>query len=362
MRVAINGFGRIGRNFLRASKGGDIFANLKETVSSAQLSDTAAIASTLSKLKQDVLGIDIVAINDLSDAGMLAHLLRYDSAQGTYSGSVVLDGDELVVDGDRIKVFAERDPANLPWGELGVDVVIECTGVFRTHEAASKHLDAGAKWVIVSAPMGDPDYSVVLGVNDEGFDPSVHKIISNASCTTNCLAPMVKVLNDTFEVEEGMFTTVHAYTNDQSILDLVHSDPRRARAAAVNIIPSSTGAASAVGKVMPEMDGKLKGTALRVPVVDGSITDLVVSVDADGVTVEQVNAAFKTAAEGPLKGILKYSEEPLVSSDIVGDPHSVIFDALSTMVSDDGMIKVFGWYDNEMGYSTRLVDLVRKLN
>ncbi len=234
-------------------------------------------------------------------------------------------------------------------------------GVFRTHESASKHLEAGAKWVIVSAPMGDPDYSVVLGVNDEGLDPSKHKIISNASCTTNCLAPMVKVLNDSFAVEEGMFTTVHAYTNDQSILDLVHSDPRRARAAAVNIIPSSTGAASAVGKVMPEMDGKLKGTALRVPVVDGSITDLVVSVDADDVTVEKVNAAFKTAADGPLKGILKYSEEPLVSSDIVGDPHSVVFDALSTMVSDDGMVKVFGWYDNEMGYSTRLVDLVRKL-
>ncbi len=361
MRVAINGFGRIGRNFLRAAKGGDIFANLKETVSSAQLSDTAAIASTLSKLKQDVLGIDIVAINDLSDAAMLAYLLKHDSVHGSYAGSVALEGDELVVDGDRIKVFAERDPAALPWGELGVDVVIEATGIFRTHESASKHLEAGAKWVIVSAPMGDPDYSVVLGVNDEGLDPAKHKIISNASCTTNCLAPMVKVLNDNFQVDEGMFTTVHAYTNDQSILDLVHKDPRRARAAAVNIIPASTGAASAVGKVMPEMAGKLKGTALRVPVPDGSITDLVVSVGADDVTVEKVNAAFKIAADGPLKGIPKYSEEPLVSSDIVGDPHSVIFDALSTIVSDDSMVKVFGWYDNEMGYSTRLVDLVRKL-
>jgi glyceraldehyde 3-phosphate dehydrogenase len=361
MRVAINGFGRIGRNFLRASKGGDIFANLKETVSSAQLSDTAAIASTLSRLKQDVLGIDIVAINDLTDPEMLAHLLKHDSVHGAYQGSVVLDGGELIVDGDRIKVYSERDPAALPWDELGVDVVIEATGIFRTHESASKHLEAGAKWVIVSAPMSDPDYSVVLGVNDEGLDPAKHRIISNASCTTNCLAPMVKVLNDNFQVEEGMFTTVHAYTNDQSILDLVHKDPRRARAAAVNIIPASTGAASAVGKVMPEMAGKLKGTALRVPVPDGSITDLVVSVGAEDVTVEKVNAAFKAAAEGPLKGILKYSEEPLVSSDIVGDPHSVIFDALSTMVSDDSMVKVFGWYDNEMGYSTRLVDLVRKL-
>ncbi len=292
---------------------------------------------------------------------MLAHLLKHDSVHGAYQGSVVLDGGELIVDGDRIKVYSERDPAALPWDELGVDVVIEATGIFRTHESASKHLEAGAKWVIVSAPMSDPDYSVVLGVNDEGLDPAKHRIISNASCTTNCLAPMVKVLNDNFQVDEGMFTTVHAYTNDQSILDLVHKDPRRARAAAVNIIPASTGAASAVGKVMPEMAGKLKGTALRVPVPDGSITDLVVSVGADDVTVEKVNAAFKTAAEGPLKGILKYSEEPLVSSDIVGDPHSVIFDALSTMVSDDSMVKVFGWYDNEMGYSTRLVDLVRKL-
>ena len=361
MRVAINGFGRIGRNFLRASKGGDVFANLKETVSNAQLSDTAAIASTLSKLKNDVAGMDIVAINDLSDPSMLAYLLKHDSVHGTYPGSVVLDGEELVVDGDRIKVFAERDPAALPWGELEVDVVIESTGVFRTHETASKHLEAGAKWVIVSAPMGDPDYSVVIGVNDDGLDPSTQKIISNASCTTNCLAPMVKVLNDTFDVEEGMFTTVHAYTNDQSVLDFIHKDPRRARAAAVNIIPASTGAASAVGVVMPEMEGKLKGTALRVPVADGSITDLVVSVSADDVTVEKVNAAFKAASEGPLKGILKYTEEPLVSTDIVGDGHSVIFDALSTMVSDDGMVKVFGWYDNEMGYSTRLVDLVRKL-
>jgi len=361
MRVAINGFGRIGRNVLRAAKGGDVFANLKETLAGVDLKNLESVAGLLAKMKTDILGIDIVAINDLSDASMLAHLLKHDSAHGTYKGSVVLDGDELVVDGDRIKVFAERDPAALPWGELGVDVVIESTGVFRTHAAASKHLEAGAKWVIVSAPMGDPDYTVVLGVNDDGLDPEQHKIISNASCTTNCLAPMVKVLNDTFEVESGMFTTVHAYTNDQSILDLIHKDPRRARAAAVNIIPTSTGAASAVGKVLPALAGKLEGTALRVPVVDGSITDLVVTVDADDVTVEKVNAAFKAAAEGPLRGIMKYSEEDLVSSDIVSDPHSVIFDAKSTMVTDDGLIKVFGWYDNEMGYSTRLVDLVRRL-
>ncbi len=360
MKVAINGFGRIGRNFLRASKGGDIFANLKQTVSSAQITEASDIAAVLTKMKTDVLGLDIVAINDLTDPEMLAYLLKHDSVHGAYPGSVVLEGDELVVDGDRIKVLSERDPAALPWDELGVDVVIESTGIFRTHETASKHLEAGAKWVIVSAPMGDPDYSVVLGVNDDGLDPSQHKIISNASCTTNCVAPMVKVLNDSFEIEKGMFTTVHAYTNDQSILDFIHKDPRRARAAAVNIIPTSTGAGTAVGVVMPEMAGKLSAKALRVPVADGSITDLVVSVDDDDVTVEKVNAAFKAASEGPLKGILKYSEEPLVSTDIVGDPHSVVFDAQSTMVTD-GLVKVFGWYDNEMGYSSRLVDVVRRL-
>jgi glyceraldehyde 3-phosphate dehydrogenase len=360
MKVAINGFGRIGRNFLRASKGSDVFANLQKTITSAEVTSASDVADILAKMKTDVLGLDIVAINDLSDASMLAYLLKNDSVHGAYQGTVELDGDELVVDGDRIKVFSERDPAALPWGELGVDVVIESTGIFRTHEAASKHLEAGAKWVIVSAPMGDPDYSVVLGVNDEGLDPSVHKIISNASCTTNCVAPMVKVLNDNFEIEEGMFTTVHAYTNDQSILDIIHKDPRRARAAGVNIIPTSTGAGTAVGVVMPEMQGKLSAKALRVPVADGSITDLVVSVDADDVTVEQVNAAFKAASEGYLKGILLYSEDDLVSTDIVGNPHSVIFDAKSTMVTG-GLVKVFGWYDNEMGYSSRLVDIVRLL-
>jgi glyceraldehyde 3-phosphate dehydrogenase (phosphorylating) len=329
MRVAINGFGRIGRNFLRASKqGGRAHGDF-----------------------------DVVAINDLSEPETLAYLFKHDSVHGTYRGSVSLDGDELVVDGDRFAVLAERDPAALPWEDLGVDVVIESTGVFRTHESAGQHLSAGAKWVIVSAPMKDPDFTVVLGVNDDGLDPAAHKVISNASCTTNCVAPMVKVVNDAFGISRGMFTTVHAYTNDQSILDLVHKDLRRARAAAINIIPTSTGAASAVGKVMPEMAGKLEATALRVPVADGSITDLVAAVAADDVSVEAVNAAFRDAAEGTLKGIMRYSEEELVSQDIVGDPHSVVFDAKSTMVNA-GLVKVFGWYDNEMGYSARLVDLV----
>ena len=360
MRVAINGFGRIGRNFVRASKGNDAWANMRRTLTNASISELDDVAKTFAQLKTDVAGIDIVAINDLSDAAMLAHLLKYDSVHGSYPGTVELDGDEMVVAGDRIKVFAERDPSDLPWADLDVDVVIESTGVFRTHEAASKHLEAGAKWVVVSAPMGDPDYSVVFGVNDDGLDPSTQKIISNASCTTNCVAPMIKILNDEYGIKQGSLTTVHAYTNDQSILDLVHKDPRRARAAAVNIIPSSTGAASAVGKVIPEMAGKISGTSLRVPVPDGSITDLVVTVEKTDVTVAEVNAAFKAAADGPLKGILRYSEEPLVSTDVIGDPHSVIFDAQSTMVTD-GLIKVFGWYDNEMGYSTRLVDLVHKL-
>ncbi len=330
MRVAINGFGRIGRNFLRAAKAGNGSS------------------------------IDVVAINDLSDPETLAYLFKHDSVHGTYPGSVQLDGEHLVVDGDRFRVLSERDPAALPWEELGVDIVVESTGVFRTHETASKHLEAGASWVVVSAPMGDPDFSVVLGVNDDGLEPGTHKIISNASCTTNCVAPMVKVLDDAFGVARGMFTTVHAYTNDQSILDLVHKDKRRARAAAMNIIPTSTGAASAVGKVLPHLAGKLEATALRVPVPDGSITDLMVSVEASDVTVEAVNDAFRGAAEGSMKGIVRYTEEPLVSTDIIGDPHSVIFDAESTMINQD-LVKVFGWYDNEMGYSTRLVDLVRRL-
>ncbi|MDK1019477.1 MAG: type I glyceraldehyde-3-phosphate dehydrogenase [Actinomycetota bacterium] len=328
MQVAINGFGRIGRNFFRAAKATES-------------------------------GIDIVAINDLGAVEANANLLKYDSVHGRYPGSVeVVDGD-IVVDGDRFKVFAERDPGSLPWGELGVDVVIEATGVFNSHEGASKHLAAGAKYVLVTAPMGDPDVLIVLGVNDEALDIENHRIISNASCTTNCVAPMAKVLHDSFGIEQGMFTTVHAYTNDQSLSDVIHSDPRRARAAALNIIPTSTGAGVAVGKVMPELDGKLEATALRVPVANGSITDLVVTL-ARTVTLEEVNGALKAAAEGALEGIMRYTEDPIVSSDIVGDPASVIIDGASTMVSGS-MVKVFGWYDNEWGYSNRLVDLVRKL-
>jgi glyceraldehyde 3-phosphate dehydrogenase len=329
MKVAINGFGRIGRNFFRSAK-------------------------------KNGAGFDMVAVNDLTSAETLAHLLKYDSVHGVYSGSIeVVDGD-LVVDGDRFKVFAERDPEKLPWGELGVDVVIESTGIFRTKEAASKHLTAGAKYVIISAPSGDADISVVLGVNDDQLDPSVHKVISNASCTTNCVAPMVKVLNDAFGIERGMLTTVHAYTSDQSILDAPHKDLRRARNAATNIIPTSSGAAKAIGKVFPSLNGKMQAMALRVPVSDGSASDLVVTLGRD-VTRDEVNAAFKAAAEGPLKGVLRYTEDEIVSGDIVGDPHSCIYDATAAIVPGDNMVKVLGWYDNEWGYSSRLVDLVKLL-
>jgi glyceraldehyde 3-phosphate dehydrogenase len=329
MKVAINGFGRIGRNFFRSAK-------------------------------KNGADFDMVAVNDLTDAKTLAHLLKYDSVHGVFPGSVeVVDGD-LVVDGDRFAVYAERDPENLPWGDLGVDVVIESTGIFTSKEAASKHLTAGAKFVVVSAPSGDADISVVLGVNDDQLDPSVHKVISNASCTTNCLAPMVKVLDDAFGIERGMLTTVHAYTNDQAILDAPHKDLRRARNAATNIIPTSSGAAKAIGKVFPRLDGKLQAMAMRVPVPDGSATDLVVTLNRD-VTLEEVNSAFKAAADGPLKGILRYTEDKIVSSDIVGDPHSCIYDAAAAIVPGDNMIKVLGWYDNEWGYSSRLVDLVKRL-
>jgi len=329
MKVAINGFGRIGRNFFRAAK-------------------------------KNNAGFDMVAVNDLTSAETLAHLLKYDSVHGTYPGSVeVVEGD-LVVDGDRFEVFSERDPANLPWGDLGVDVVIESTGIFRSHEAASKHRTAGAGHVLISAPSGDADISVVLGVNDAQLDPSVHKIISNASCTTNCIAPMAKVLDDAFGIERGMFTTVHAYTNDQAILDLPHKDLRRARAAAANIIPTATGAATAIGKVLPNLNGKMQAMAMRVPVPDGSITDLVATLARD-VSLDEVQAAFKAAADGPLKGILRYTEDPIVSSDIVGDPHSCIYDASAAIVPGDNMVKVLGWYDNEWGYSSRLVDLAGRL-
>lgn len=328
MKVAINGFGRIGRNFFRAAKAADA-------------------------------RIDIVAINDLGAVEANANLLKYDSVHGRYPGTVeVVDGD-IVVDGDRFKVFSERDPGALPWGELDVDVVIEATGVFNTHEAASKHITAGAGHVLVTAPMGDADVSIVLGVNDDALDPEIHRIISNASCTTNCVTPMAKVLHESFGIVQGMFTTVHAYTNDQSLSDVIHKDPRRARAAAQNIIPTSTGAAVAVGKVMPELDGKLDAIALRVPVVNGSITDLVVTLSRE-VTLDEVNGVFREAASGELKGIMRYTEDPIVSSDIIGDPHSVIIDGDATIVSGV-MVKVFGWYDNEWGYSSRLVDLVNRL-
>jgi glyceraldehyde 3-phosphate dehydrogenase len=329
MKVAINGFGRIGRNFFRAAK-------------------------------KNGAGFDMVAVNDLTNAETLAHLLKYDSVHGTYPGSVeVVDGD-LLVDGDRFKVFSERDPENLPWGDLDVDVVIESTGIFRSHEAASKHITAGAKYVLISAPSGDADISLVLGVNDDQLDPAIHKVISNASCTTNCVAPMAKVLDDAFGIERGMFTTVHAYTNDQAILDMPHKDLRRARNAATNIIPTATGAAKAIGKVLPSLDGKMQAMAMRVPVQDGSATDLVATLGRD-VTLDEVNAAFKAAAEGPLKGVLRYTEDPIVSSDIVGDSHSCIYDASAAIVPGDNMIKVLGWYDNEWGYSSRMVDLVGRL-
>jgi glyceraldehyde 3-phosphate dehydrogenase len=359
MNVAINGFGRIGRNFLRAAKGSSVGDDLRKAVNGVDVTDTDTITSAWGNIVSAFQGIDIVAINDLGDVDANANLLKYDTVHGRYPGNVeVVDGD-MVVDGDTIKVFAERDPADLPWDELGVDVVIESTGVFRTHEAASKHLTAGATYVVVSAPMSDPDVSIVLGVNDDVLDPATHKIISNASCTTNCLAPMAKVLDDTFGIQVGAFTTIHAYTGDQALVDTLHSDPRRARSAAQNIVPASTGAASAVGKVLPNLNGKLLGTALRVPVVDGSITDLVVNVGRE-TSVDEVNSALEAAAEGSLAGIIRYTEDPIVSSDIVGDPNSCIIDGASTMVSGS-LVKVFGWYDNEWGYSSRLVDLVRKL-
>jgi glyceraldehyde 3-phosphate dehydrogenase len=270
----------------------------------------------------------------------------------------VVDGD-LIVDGDRFAVFAERDPAGLPWADLGVDVVIESTGIFTSKEGASKHITAGAEWVLVSAPSKDADLQVVLGVNDDELDPAVHKVISNASCTTNCIAPLAKVLDDAFGIERGMFTTVHAYTNDQQILDLPHKDKRRARAAAMSIIPTSTGAGSAVGKVLPSLNGKLQGMAMRVPVPDGSITDLV-AVLARDVSLAEVNDAYAKAAAGPLAGILRYTEDPVVSIDIVGDPHSCIYDATAAIVPGGSMVKVLGWYDNEWGYSSRMVDLAKR--
>ncbi|MEV7782017.1 type I glyceraldehyde-3-phosphate dehydrogenase [Kitasatospora sp. NPDC088351] len=324
IRVGINGFGRIGRNFFRAVQ--------------AQGAD-----------------IEIVGVNDLTDTKTLAHLLKYDSILGTFPGEVSHTENSITVNGKTFKVIAERDPANLPWGELGVDIVIESTGIFTKAEAAKKHVTAGAKKVIISAPATDEDVTIVMGVNDEKYDAAKHTVISNASCTTNCVAPLAKVLNENFGIVKGLMTTVHAYTNDQVTLDFPHKDLRRARAAALNIIPTSTGAAKATALVLPELKGRLDGTSLRVPVPTGSITDLVVTLERE-VTVAEVNEAFQKASEGSLKGILQYTEDPIVSSDIVNSPFSTIFDSLMTMVQGN-QVKVFGWYDNEWGYSNRLVNL-----
>lgn len=324
VKIGINGFGRIGRNVFRAAM------NNPE--------------------------VEVVAVNDLTDVNMLAHLLRYDSTHGRLDAEVVVGDGEITVNGKSVKVFAERDPANLPWGDLGVDIVIESTGIFTEKSKAEAHIKAGAKKVIISAPATNEDITIVMGVNEDKYDPANHHVISNASCTTNCLAPFAKVLHENFGIVRGMMNTIHSYTNDQNTLDLAHKDPRRARAAAVNIIPTTTGAAKAVSLVLPELKGKLNGMSLRVPTPNVSITDLVAELEQE-VTVEQVNAALKEAAEGPLKGILAYSEEPLVSSDYIGDPHSSIIDGLSTMVMEGNMVKVLSWYDNEWGYSTRCVDL-----
>jgi glyceraldehyde 3-phosphate dehydrogenase len=305
--------------------------------------------------------IDVVAVNDLTSPATLAHLLKFDSTQGILDVPVeVVEGDIKVGDAT-IRVLAERNPADLPWAELDIDVVIESTGLFTTRDAAAQHLSAGAKRVIISAPSGDADATIVMGVNEASFDPANHHVVSNASCTTNCFVPMVKVLDDAFGIDAGLMTTVHAYTNDQNLLDLQHKDLRRSRAAAINIVPSTTGAARATSLVLASMKGKLDGTSLRVPIPVGSITDFTAIVRST--TVEEVNAAFKTAAEGPLAGILAYTEEPIVSSDIVGTPVSCTFDSLMTMVlaidDERSLVKVFGWYDNEWGYSNRLVDLAR---
>ncbi len=327
VKVGINGFGRIGRNFFRAAK----------------------------HLGKDW---DFVAVNDITDSRTLAHLLTYDSVLGRFDGEVGVSQDGILVDGDELRVIAERDPAKLPWKELGAQVVIESTGLFTDREQADKHIAAGAEKVIISAPAKGEDLTVVLGVNDDAYDPAAHNVISNASCTTNCVAPMAKVLDDAFGIEQGFMTTIHAYTNDQAILDMPHKDLRRARAAAVNIIPTSTGAAKAAGLVLPHLKGKLDGLAMRVPVPDGSVTDLVATLKRVA-TVEEINAAFKAASEsGSLAGgRLIYTEDPIVSSDIVGSPASCTFDALSTMAMGD-VAKIVGWYDNEWGYSNRLVDLV----
>ncbi len=328
-RVGINGFGRIGRLVFKAA-----FLN----------SD-----------------LEIVAINDLTDSAALAHLLKYDSTHGPFPADVECIDGNIVVDDTTIKVMAERDPANIPWGDLGVDIVVEATGVFRNRDMIAKHLEAGAKKVVLTVPAKDEiDATIVLGVNDDELKHE-HKIVSNASCTTNCLAPVAKVLNDNFGIERGLMTTLHGYTNDQRILDFPHKDLRRARSAAVNLIPTTTGAARAVGKVIPELNGKLDGMAVRAPIPDGSLVDLVVQLKKN-VTVEEINAAMKKAADGPMLGILEYTEDPIVSSDIVGNPSSSVFDASLTTVMDGNFVKVLSWYDNEWGYSSRVVDLIERIS
>jgi glyceraldehyde 3-phosphate dehydrogenase len=328
IKVGINGFGRIGRNIMRAAL--------------------------------EARDLDFVAVNDLTNAATLAHLLKYDSILGNLKATIKADGDTITVDGDRFKVLSVKDPAQLPWKDLGVDVVFESTGLFTDRDAAAKHLAAGAKKVIITAPAKKPDFSVVLGVNEEKYDPKTHHIISNASCTTNCLAPLAKVLHQTFGLKKGWMTTVHSYTNDQQLLDLPHKDLRRARAAALNIIPTTTGAATAVGEVLPELKGRLDGISLRVPTPNVSCVDLAALLEKKA-TGDEVNAAFKAAADGPLKGILEYVVEPLVSIDFRGNPHSSIIDAPYTKVMDGDFVKVLAWYDNEWAYSNRCVDLLRLL-
>ena len=329
VRVGINGFGRIGRNFFRSAR--------------TRQAD-----------------VEIVAVNDLGDAKTMAHLLKYDSVLGPLDASVEAGDGAILVDGAELKLLNERDPAALPWKELGVQVALESTGIFTKREQAQAHLDAGAEKVVISAPATDPDVTLVLGVNDDAYDREQHHIVSNASCTTNCVAPLAKVIHDTWGIQSGFMTTIHAYTNDQQILDLPHKDLRRARAAAINLIPTSTGAAKAIGVVIPELKGRVDGISVRAPVPDGSLTDFVVQVGAE-VTADEVNARFREVADtGALAGILCYSDEPLVSSDIVGNPYSCIFDSQLTMAHGTS-VKVFGWYDNEWGYSCRLVDLVQRL-
>lgn len=330
IKVGINGFGRIGRLTFRA------LLNKKN--------------------------IEVVAFNDLTDAKTLAHLFKYDSVHGKFNGDVAVDGDSLIINGKKIRVYAEKDPANLPWKDLGVEIVAECTGIFRTREKMSKHLTAGAKKVVLSVPSDnkeDVDLTVVLGVNDNMLTKEM-KLISNASCTTNCLAPIAKVLNDKFGIRKGLMNTIHSYTNDQIILDAPHKDLRRARAAAISMIPTKTGAAKAIGLVIPELDGKMDGFAIRVPTPDGSIVDLTCELSRS-VTKDEINAAMKEAADGPMKGILEYLDEPLVSCDIIGNTHSAIYDSLMTKVIDGNLIKIIAWYDNEAGYSNRLADLIEMI-